>query len=130
MKSSRLICLLVAALLLTSLLAFPQSSSRRPRTAPRSDPTAVFDSLEQQREHDVRQQQREKLAREAAARQQRQAERAHLAEELPRLIGLAQQLQTQLNSTDLDTTLPADLEQQAQQLEQLARQVRKRIRGL
>ncbi len=69
-------------------------------------------------------------ARLTAAREQRKANRAELNRELPRLIELAQNLQKQLNATNLETALPADLERQAKQLEQVARQIHKRIRGL
>ncbi len=112
--------------LLTSLGSPAQESHRRPNPSAPSQPN-VFDQLERQTKNESR---REQLARQAAERKQRQAELAQLADEVPRLIGLAHDLQERLKSTDLDTTLPIDLRQQGQKLERLAREINKRIRGL
>jgi len=73
---------------------------------------------------------KEQAAQQAAARQQRSANLAELKRELPRLIELAQELENGLNVTDLETALPADLEPQAKELEQVARQIHKHTRNL
>ena len=68
--------------------------------------------------------------RQTAARRQRSANLSELKRELPRLIELAQNLENRLNATDLETALPADFEQQAKELEQVARRIHKHIRNL
>ena len=125
MRPHRLVCLLVAALLLTGVAARPQSSHRRIGPKPPAPPN-VFDQLEKR--HGAERQQ--ELAQEAAARNQRHTDRAELARDLNELMGLAQKLQTQLDSTDLDKTLPVGLRQQSDELERLARRIHKRVRGL
>ncbi len=101
-----------------------QTSHRQPDPKPPREPN-IFDQLEKQRAESPK----ELAAREAAARA-RSANIAELTRELPRLIQLAQDLRERLNATDLKTTLPVDLERQAKQLEQAARQIHKRIREL
>ncbi len=116
--------LLVCGILSASAL-LAQTSHRRIDPKPPSQPNP-FEQLEKQ----AAESQKDDRARLAAAREQRKASRAELNRELPRLIEVAQNLQKQLNATDLETALPADLERQAKQLEQVARQIHKRIRGL
>lgn len=125
MWNRRLVYTLLAALLLAGLPALTQTSHRRPNPHPPSSPN-IFDQVEKQQKTEREQ----KLAQQAAAREQRRAQRAELARELPQLIELARSLQEQLDSTDLDTTLPADLHRQGQELERLARQIHKRVRSL
>lgn len=125
MRSGRRVSLLLAALLLTGVAARPQTSHRTIGPKPPAPPN-VFDQVEKRRDSE-RQGQR---VQESAARDQRRAEREELTRELPQLIDLAQKLQTQLDSTDLDKTLPLGLRQQSQELERLARRIHKRVRGL
>ncbi len=120
---------LLASLLLLGMLGSlglrAQESHRRPNPAPPSSPN-VFDQLEKE-ESASRQEERE---RQAAVRKQREAELARLAQELPRLISLAQDLQERLKVANLEAALPADLRQQSWKLEQLARDINKRVRKL
>ncbi len=124
---------LAAALLLVGmavgLTGAAQTSHRQPNPTMGSPPKP-FDQLFEQAEKEAKTSQQEAGMQQAAAREQRKAEVAKLARELPQLISLAQGLQERLNSADLNTTLPADLRQQSERLEQLARQIRKRVRGL
>ncbi len=116
--------LLVCGMLSASAL-LAQTSHRQPEPKPPSQPNP-FEQLEEQ----ASQSQRQDRTRQAAAREQRKVNRAELNRELPQLIELAQNLQKQLNATNLETAVPADIERQAKQLEQAARQIHKRIRGL
>lgn len=125
MSARRRVFVLLALLLLAELTALPQSSRRRIGPKPPAPPN-VFDQLEKQREE----QPQDRRAQEAAARERRRAGLEELSRELPRLIGLAQNLQEQLNSTDLDATSPVTLRQRSQELERLARQIHKRVRSL
>jgi len=120
---------LLAALLLVSMSAQPQTSNRRRGPYPPQSPN-VFDQMDERRRQDEQKEQAEKRAREASALERRKAELSQLNDELPRLIQLAQELQQKLNSADLKTTLPAELRGQGEQLERAARQVHKRIRSL
>jgi hypothetical protein len=70
------------------------------------------------------------LSKKDVARQQRQAQLTELAGELPRLRTLCQGLQERLNSTDLQNSLPVELRKQSAELERLARQINKQVRGL
>ncbi len=110
---------------LASFGLLAQTSHRQPEPKPPREPN-VFDQMEKQKKESPK----EQAARQAAARQQRGANLAELKRELPRVIELAQNLENRLNATDLETALPADLEPQAKELEQVARQVRKHIRNL
>lgn len=116
--------LLVCGILSGSAL-LAQTSHRRIDSNPPTRPN-VFEQLEKQ----ATESQKEDRARQAAARQQRNANLAELDRELPRLIELAQDLRKQLNASDVETTLPVDLERQAQEVEQIARRIHKQIRSL
>jgi hypothetical protein len=103
-----------------------QESHRRPNPEPRKDPADVFNQIEQEQAESPK----EEAARKAAARRQRSANLAELQKSLPRLVELAQSLQNRLHESDLETALPADLEKQANELEQVARRVHKQVRNL
>jgi len=103
-----------------------QTSHRQPNPKPPRGPNDIFDQFEKQNTESAKQQPGEN----AAARQQREANRMALSRELPQLIDLAQNLQKRLDATDLNAALPADLQKQAKELERVARQVHKRIRSL
>jgi hypothetical protein len=112
--------------LLASFSLLAQTSHRQPDPKPPRGPNDIFDQLEKQKTESPK----EQAARQTAARQQRNANLAELKRELPRLIGLARNLENRLNATDLETALPADLEPQAKELEQVARQIHKHTRNL
>jgi len=107
----------------SALLA--QTSHRQSDPKPPSQPNP-FEELEKQ----AAESKKKDHARQVAAREQHKASRAELNRELPRLIELAQNLQKQLNATDVENALPADLERQANKIERAARQIHKRVRGL
>ena len=115
-----ILCVLSAAF---GLLA--QTSHRQPNPKPSRGPN-VFDLLEKQETESPK----EQSARQTAARHQRSANLAELKRELPRLSELAQNLENRLNATDLETALPAELEQGAKELEQVARRIHKHIGNL
>ncbi len=117
---------LIALALLASFALLAQTSHRQPNPQPPKEPNDIFKQMEKQKKESPK----EQSARQAAARQQRTANLAELKRELPRLVELARNLENRLNATDLETALPADLEPQAKELEQVARQVRKHIRNL
>jgi len=117
---------LVVLALLASFGLLAQTSHRQPDPKPPRRPNDTFDQLEKQQKESPK----EQAAQQAAARQQRSANLAELKRELPRLIELAQELENGLNVTDLETALPADLEPQAKELEQVARQIHKHTRNL
>lgn len=103
-----------------------QTSHREPNPKPREQPN-IFDQMEKQTTESPK----EKASRAAAAaREQRLARLADLGRELPRVIELAETSQKRLNETDLGATVPADLGQQARELERVAHQIHKRIRSL
>jgi len=110
---------------LASFGLLAQTSHRQPDPKPPREPN-VFDQMEKQNKESPK----EQSGRQVAAQQQHSANLAELKRELPQLIELAQKLENRLNATDLETALPADLEPQAKELEQVARQVRKHIRNL
>lgn len=109
--------------LFSSAVLLAQTSHRQPNPKPPGQPS-IFDQLEKQKTEPSTEQARD------AAGQLRRANLAELEGELPRLIDLAQSLQMRLNTTDLETALPADLERQAKELEQIARRIHKQIRSL
>jgi hypothetical protein len=129
MRFPRLISLLTTVLLFGSLAAEPQSSHRRRGPRPPQGPN-VFDRMEEERRQEEERALAKKRTEETAARERRRAERAKLARELPQLIERAQQLESRVNSDDFEKTLPAELRQQARELERLARQIHKRVRAL
>lgn len=112
--------------LLSSFGFLTQTSHRQPNPQPPRSPADVFNQLEQQKSESPK----EELSRKAAARRQRSANLAELQQDLPRLVELGQNLQNRLHESDLETALPADLEKQANELEQVARRIHKRIRNL
>ncbi len=116
---------LILCVLLASFGLLAQTSHRQPNPKPPRGPNDIFDQWEEQETESPKKQD----ARQAT-RQQRSANLAGLKRELPRLIELAQSLQNRLNTSDLGTALPVDLEKQAQELEQVARRVHKQIRNL
>ncbi len=75
-------------------------------------------------------QQQADRAKAIAIQKQRKEQLAELAKELPRLTSLCQALQDRLKSTDLQNLLPADLRKQSGELEHLARDINKKVRGL
>jgi hypothetical protein len=111
--------------LLVSFGLLAQTSHRQPNPSPPREPGDIFDQLQKQQAESPK-----KQGQQALARQQRSANLAELERELPRLIDLAQGLQNRLRATNLETAHPADLEQQAKELEQVARRVHKRVRSL
>jgi len=115
----------ISCVLLASFGLLAQTSHRQPNPKPPRGPNDIFDQWEEQETESPKKQD----ARQAT-RQQRRANLAGLERELPRLIELAQSLQDRLNTTDLGTALPVDLEKQAKELEQVARRVHKQIRNL
>ncbi len=116
---------LILCVLLASFGLLAQTSHRQPNPKPPRGPNDIFDQLEEQRTESPKKQDAQQ-----ATRQQRGANLAELKRELPQLIELAQSLQNRLNTTDLGTALPVNLEKQAQELEQVARRVHKQIRNL
>ncbi len=123
MRPSLANLIVLALLTCSSLLA--QTSHRQLNPKPPRQPS-VFEQLDKQKADSTK----EQSAQQAAARRQRSASLAQLQGELPRLIELAQSLQEELRAGDLETALPADLEKQAKELEQVARRVHKRVRSL
>jgi hypothetical protein len=107
----------------SALLA--QTSHRRPDPKPPSRPNAL-----EQLEEQTADAQKDDRARQAAAREQRKANRAELNRELRQLIELAQNLQKRLEANHLDAALPVELQKEANELEHLARKIHKRVRGL
>ncbi len=116
---------LILCVSLASFGLLAQTSHRQPNPKPPRGPNDIFDQWEEQETQSPKKQD----ARQAT-QQQRRANLAGLERELPRLIELAQSLRNRLNTTDLGSALPVDLEKQAQELEQVARRVHKQIRNL
>src|SRR5712692_3641925 len=98
----------------------PPTPDRRPATR---DPVGA---MERQRDA----QQQADRAKSIAIQKQRQEQLAELAKDIPRLTSLCQALQDRLKSTDLQNSLPADLRKQSGELERLAHNINKKVRGL
>ncbi len=113
--------LLCGVLASAGLLA--QTSHRQPNPQPPKDPSDIFKQLEKQKAEPSK----EGSPQAVATKQQRSAQAAEVEGELSRLIELAQNLQTRLNASDLEATLPVDLERQAKELQRLAGRIHKHI---
>ena len=116
---------LVAFLALCLPVAGGQTSHRGPDPRVRSTPD-VFETMDKQRQGE----RRPEPAKADAARQQRQVQATEVAKDLHRLSTLTQALQERLKSTDLQNSLPADLRKQSGELERLAHNINKKVRGL
>lgn len=116
---------LVAFLALCLPVAGGQTSHRGPNPRTRSIPD-VFETMDKQRQGE----RRPEPTKADAVRQQRHGQAVALAEDLLQLRALTQELQERLNSTDLQNSLPADLRKQSAELERLARDINKKVRGL
>jgi hypothetical protein len=111
--------------LLSSTVLLAQTSHRRMDPKPPSRPNP-FEQLEKEAAESPQ----NDRARLASARERRKVNCAELSRELPQLVEIAQNLQKRLEATDLNATAPVDLQKQANDLERLARQIHKRVRGL
>ncbi len=98
----------------------PPTPDRRPATR---DPIGA---MERQRDA----QQQADRAKSIAIQKQRKEQLAELAKDIPRLTSLCQALQDRLKSTDLQNSLPSDLRKQSGELERLAHNINKKVRGL
>lgn len=114
------------ALVLICPLATEGQINRPPRESRVPPSRDTIGALERQRDA----QQRADRAKAMAIQKQRKEQLAELAKEIPRLTSLCQALQERLNSTDLQNSLPADLRKQSGELEHLARDINRKVRGL
>jgi hypothetical protein len=105
--------------------ASAQTSHRQLDPKPRCRPNAL-EQLERQGEEDTK----ERVRQQMVSREAREAARAELEQDLSRLIELAKDLKSRLETLDANTIFPADLSRQAEELDRLARHVRQRIRKL
>lgn len=114
-------------LLLGALLAayglLAQTSHRQPNPQPPKEPTDIFKQLEKQKSEPAK----GSSSQAVTTQQQRSAQVAEVERELSQLVELAHSLQTRLNTSDLEVTLPVDLERQAKELQRLAGRIHKHI---
>jgi hypothetical protein len=106
-----------------SLLA--QTSHRQPNPQPPKEPSDIFKQLEKEKSEPAKER-----PSHAVATQQRSAQVAEVERELSQLVELAQGLQTRLTASDLEATLPVDLQRQAKELQRLAGRIHKQIGSL
>lgn len=112
--------------------ALAQDSHRRPTPPPPPQRSGgdVFDRVEREQQRAEREAARRKRQQERMARLDRREALQHLREDLPQLRSLLDQLNTELRETDVRTEFDVSLRQQADQLERLAKRIRKNIRKL
>lgn len=114
----------------TAMAAPAQDSHRRPTTPPPRPGGDVFDQIEREQRRQEREAARRKKQQERAARVEHREALRQLRQDVPQLRDLLAQMEADLRETDVRTELNVNFSQHADQLEKLAKRIRKNVRKL